>query len=300
MMLFSGSANPALAAKIAAKLAIPLSPTLIERFPDTETKISINATVRNKHVCIIQPTSSPVNDNIIELCLMTNALRRSGAAHITAVVPYFAYARQDLAATQANSALSAQAVANIFNSMQLDHLITLDLHNSKMSDMFNCKINNLSSLDVFMPELQSKKLYRPVIVAPDIGGSTRAGKLAKALNYELVILVKQRDKTSKTILGNVADRDCIIIDDIIATGSTICHAASALKAQGARKIYAYCTHPVLSGDALEKLYNSNNDEITLTDSIEFNDFNMYNDKLKTLSIAPFLANYLSEAQRKRF
>lgn len=295
MKLFSGSANRALANKLATALAIPLSNASINRFPDGEFDIQIQTKVRNQDVYIIQPTSPPVNDNLLELCLLTNALRRGGAKRITALVPYIGYSRQDFAAAKPGAPYSMQVIGNIINSLALDRLVTLDLHAAKITELFTCPVTNLSSLDIFMPDLLRKQHLNPVVVSPDLGGAARAKRFSRLLNCDLVVLQKQRTYNTsevRNILGIVKDRHCILIDDIIDTGTTIFNAAKALIKHGAKDIYVYATHAIFSKSALQLLNAAKIGEIVITDTIELQSYNMYNNTLKQFSIANLLADHL--------
>lgn len=297
MLLFSGSANRTLANKVAAALKIPLSNASIHRFSDGEYDIQVHTKVRNQDVYIIQPTSSPVNDNLIELCLLVNAIRRNGAKRITALVPYIGYSRQDFAACKAGTPYSMEVIVGILNSLGLDYLVTLDLHAAKTAELFACPVTNLSSLDIFTQDLRCKQHLKPIIVSPDLGGATRANKVAQLLQCDLVVMQKQRKYANTAITGisgNVKDRHCMLIDDIIDTGNTICNAANELNKHGAKAIYVYCTHAILSNYALQRLNAVKIAEIAITDSVELKSYNMYNNILKQFSIANLLADQVQK------
>ncbi|HSX20286.1 MAG TPA: ribose-phosphate diphosphokinase [Gammaproteobacteria bacterium] len=296
MLLFSGSANVSLATKVAAELDIPLAAANISRFPDGETQIHINTPLKGKHAFIIQSISPPVNDNLIELCLMSNALRRAGAKAITLIAPYIGYMRQDYAAAKRGEPLGSEVVASLINACQIDRLITVDLHSSRSAELFSTPILNLSSQNIFAHDVLNKQIPNPIIVAPDVGGALRARNFAKLLNLDLAVIQKLRTSAARTvdILGNVQNRNCIIIDDIIDSASTICNATHALKAYGAQRIFIYATHAVFSAYAARNIARSYYDEIVITDTIELQNTSLNCNNLRQISVVPMLAEVLKD------
>lgn len=270
--IFSGSSVLKLSRKISKYLYTELSDVNIGKFSDGETNINIKDSVRGKDVFVIQSTCFPVNDHLMELVLMIDSLYRASARRITAVIPYFGYARQDRKTGSTKTPIAAKIVADILSVVGTNRVLTVDLHTEQIQGFFNIPIENISGSEVILEDIRSKKLYDPIIVSPDIGGITRARTIAKLFgNIEIAVSDKNRPRanTSKTlqIIGNVKDRDCIIVDDIVDTGSTLCSTAEMLKKKGALKVIAYATHPVFSGDSLEKINNSFIDEMIVCDTI---------------------------------
>lgn len=277
MLLFSGSANRPLAEKLADALQIKLGSATINHFPDGECNITIHDNIRNQEVFIIQSTCAPVNHNIMELCLLIAAIRRAGAKYIHLIAPYFGYARQ---------ASSLHTVAAILCTAGIDRLITVDLHEPSYKKFFNCQVENLSAADIFLSDIKNKNLNSPIIVSPDVGGVNRAYYLSKLLNNSAVTFIAKKRQSNKVtalnIIGSVTNRDCIIIDDIIDTAQTLQTTASMLKTYGARNIYAYCTHGVLSANAIPRVTDSVCAEVVITDSIDINGIGCY--KLRKVSL----------------
>lgn len=271
-MLFGGNANPELANLIAKQLKLPLGKALVSQFSDGETLVELGENVRGRDVFIIQSTSAPTNDHLMELLLLADALRRASAAKITAVVPYFGYARQDRRVRSARVPITAKIIADMFASVGISRLVTVDLHADQIQGFFYMPVDNLYSTPAMLADITANYSKDVMIVSPDVGGVIRARAIAKRLNdTDLAIIDKRRPKANEAqvmhIIGDVKDRNCIIVDDIIDTASTLCRAVEALKNKGAAKVAAYITHPVLSGKAIENINSSVIDEIVVTDTI---------------------------------
>ncbi|MGB1093010.1 MAG: ribose-phosphate pyrophosphokinase, partial [Oceanobacter sp.] len=254
LMVFTGTANPELAQLVVERLDIPLGDADVGKFSDGEITINIDENVRGKDVFIIQPTCNPTNDNLMEVILMADGLRRASASRITAVVPYFGYARQDRRPRSARVPISARAVADMMAGAGIDRLLTVDLHADQIQGFFDIPVDNVYGSPVLLDDLERQNYDNPVVVSPDIGGVVRARAFAKQLDIDLAIIDKRRPKANVSevmnIIGEVKGRTCILVDDMVDTAGTLCHAASALKKFGAEKVVAYCTHPVLSGPAV--------------------------------------------------
>jgi len=294
-MLFSGTANPELAQQISKHLDLPLSKARIKRFSDGEINVKIENSVRGKDVFIIQPTSAPANANLMELLIMTDALKRSSANSITAVVPYYGYARQDRKA-EPRVPISAKLVANLMETAGITRMVTIDLHASQIQGFFDIPVDNLYGAILFKEYIQMKNFKNPVIASPDIGGVARARYFAKSLGLEMVIVDKRREKANESevmnVIGEVEDKDVIMIDDMIDTAGTMVKAASALKKLGATSVMACCTHPVLSGPAYERIQEGELDELVITDTIATTDNANKCDKIKVLSTGAMLAEVI--------
>lgn len=294
-VLISGNANRPLSEKIATYLKQPLSKTLVSQFSDAETRVEISESVRDKDVYIIQPTSAPTNHHIMELLLIIDAVKRASAKRITAVIPYFGYARQDKRLRSATVPISAKVVADLLATVGIDHIITMDLHAEQLQGFFAKPIDNLYTTKVFLEDILEKKLNHPLVVSPDIGGVVRARAFAEKLNdSELAIIDKRRPNPNAVevmnIIGNVKDRHCVIIDDMVDTANTVCRAATALKAQGAKSIIAYITHAVLSGNAVNNINASPIDELVVTDTIPLNAEAEACKKIRVHSVATLIAD----------
>ncbi len=283
--VFSGTANEAFSKAVAKYLSIPLSEATINRFSDGEISIQISESVRGRDVFIIQSTCAPANANLMELLIMTDALKRSSANSITAIVPYFGYARQDRKAAP-RVPISAKLVANLFETAGIDRVVTLDLHAGQIQGFFDIPVDNLYGSIVFTDYLKRKNLKNPIIASPDIGGVARARNFAKNMGLEIVIVDKRREKANESevmnIIGNVEGKDVILIDDMIDTAGTIVKAAAALKKNGATSVMAFCSHPVLSGPAHDRILNGDLDELVVTDTIPLS---QENEKVTVLSVA---------------
>ena len=283
--VFSGTANEAFSKSVAKYLSVPLSEATINRFSDGEISIQISESVRGRDVFIIQSTCAPANANLMELLIMTDALKRSSAKSITAIVPYFGYARQDRKAAP-RVPISAKLVANLFETAGIDRVVTLDLHAGQIQGFFDIPVDNLYGSIVFRDHVRRKNLKNPIIASPDIGGVARARSFAKDMGLEIVIVDKRREKANESevmnIIGNVEGKDVILIDDMIDTAGTIVKAASALKKNGATSVMAFCSHPVLSGPAHDRILNGELDELVVTDTIPLS---QENEKITVLSVA---------------
>jgi len=293
LTVFSGNANPALAGEIAKCLGLPLGRAMVGRFSDGEVNVEVMENVRAQDVFVVQPTCAPGNDNLMELLVMLDALKRSSAARLTAVVPYFGYARQDRRPRTARVAISAKLVASMIKEAGADRVLTVDLHADQIQGFFDIPTDNIYASPVLMSELWRKQLPNPIVVSPDVGGVVRARALAKQLETELAIIDKRRPRTNEAkvmhIIGEVDGRSCILIDDMVDTANTLCEAAAALKAQGAVKVLACCTHPVLSGPAVERITASQLDELLVTNSIPLSEAAQDCPVIKQSSIAELLA-----------
>ncbi len=295
--VFSGTSNPELATQIACLLGLSLGIAQVTSFADGESKVQIQTPVTNKTIFIIQATAPPVNNNLIELCQMANALKLAGAKSIVAVMPYFGYARQDAHTRKPGECDSAALVMGILNAASVDKIITVDLHNPSLCKSTKPKIHNISTVDLIHNDIQRQGITTPVIVAPDIGAVWRAQPLAQLLNAELAIIPKPgRAAPSRTLplFGAVQGRACIVLDDIIDSGKTICHAISQLNLAQASKIYVYATHGILSTGALERLNAAQCKNIMLFNSINNRQIPPQNSKFRFLSIASAIAINISQ------
>jgi len=271
--LFSGSANPKVAKEIAEYLDVPLSKMTVNRFSDGEINVQIGESVRGIDCFIIQPTCAPANDNLMELLIIVDAMRRASAKSITAIVPYFGYARQDRKAAP-RVPITAKLVANMMEKAGIDRVVTIDLHAGQIQGFFDIPVDNLYGSILFFEYFKQKQLKNPIIASPDIGGVARARYFASKLGLDMVIVDKRREKANESevmnIIGDVKDKDVILIDDMVDTAGTIVKAAQALKEKGANSVMAFATHGVLSGPAIERIKNSVLDELIITDTIPFN------------------------------
>ncbi|MBD3792968.1 MAG: ribose-phosphate pyrophosphokinase [Campylobacterales bacterium] len=291
-MLFSGTANEALAEEVSRYLDQPLSKAKITRFSDGEINIKIKESVRGKDVFIIQSTSAPANANLMELLIMVDALKRSSAKSITAVVPYYGYARQDRKA-EPRVPISAKLVANLMETAGITRVVTVDLHASQIQGFFDIPVDNLYGAVLFNDYVKSKNLKNPIIASPDIGGVARARYFAKTLDLDMVIVDKRREKANESevmnVIGNVEGKDVIMIDDMVDTAGTMVKAAAALKKLGATSVMACCTHPVLSGLAYERIEKGELDELVITNTIPIS---QESSKIKVLSTARMLGEVI--------
>ena len=277
---------------VAKYLGIPLSEASIKRFSDGEISVQIGESVRGKDVFIIQPTCAPANINLMELLILTDALKRSSASSITAVVPYFGYARQDRKAAP-RVPITAKLVANMMQTAGIDRVVTMDLHAGQIQGFFDIPVDNLYGTIVFLDYVKSKNLKNPIVASPDVGGVARARSLAKSLNLDMVIVDKRREKANESevmnIIGDVNGKDVILIDDMIDTAGTIVKAAEVFKKNGATSVMAFCTHPVLSGPAYERINSGALDELVTTDTIPLKEQSPY---IKVLSTAPLFGEVI--------
>ncbi|WP_297945935.1 ribose-phosphate pyrophosphokinase [uncultured Campylobacter sp.] len=290
--IFSGTANPEFAKKISKYLSLPLSECAIKTFSDGEISVQIGESVRGKDVFVIQPTCAPANSNLMELLILTDALKRSSANSITAVVPYFGYARQDRKAAP-RVPISAKLVANMMQTAGINRVVTMDLHAGQIQGFFDVPVDNLYGSLIFLDYLKEKNLKNPIIASPDVGGVARARSFAKKLSLDLVIVDKRREEANKSevmnIIGDVAGKDVILIDDMIDTAGTIVKAAGAFKEQGAKSVSAFCTHAVLSGPAYERIESGALDGLVVTDTIPLK---QESDRIKVISVAPLFGEVI--------
>ena len=293
LMVFTGNANKDLAKKVASNLGLKLGEATVGNFSDGETMLELLENVRGKDVFILQSTSFPTNDNLMEIMVMVDALRRSSAARITAAIPYLGYSRQDRRPRSARVAITAKVVANMLTGVGVDRLLTMDLHSDQIQGFFDIPVDNIYATPVLLDDLVKQNYQDPVIVSPDVGGVVRARACAKILGSDLAIIDKRRPKPNVSevmnIIGDVKDRTCIIIDDIVDTANTLSEAALALKKHGAKKVVAYATHPIFSGDAINSINNSELDEIVITDTITLEKNATDCEKIRQLSVAKILA-----------
>jgi len=293
LMVFAGNANPALAEDIAKHLGIPLGDASISKFSDGEISVEIRENVRGKDVFIIQPTCAPTNDSLMELLLVADAMHRASANRITAVVPYFGYARQDRRVRSARVAISAKVVADMISAVGIHRVLTVDLHAEQIQGFFSIPVDNVYGSPLLTDDIERQNYENLTVVSPDIGGVVRARAIAKQLNVELAIIDKRRPQANVAqvmhIIGEVKGRTCLIVDDMVDTAGTLCKAAAALKEQGATKVVAYCTHPVLSGAAFENINESELDSLVVTDTIPLHEKFKKCSKVRQLSMAKLLA-----------
>ncbi len=288
-VLFTGNANPALAQDIATHLSIGLGKAKVARFSDGEVDVEIEQNVRARDIFVVQPTCRPTNENLMELCIMVDALKRASARRVTAVIPYFGYARQDRRPRSTRVPISARVVANLLEAVGVERLLTMDLHADQIQGFFNIPVDNIYASPVLLSDLQSKRYSDLVVVSPDVGGVVRARALAKQAGCELAIIDKRRPKANESevmhVIGDIEGRNCVIMDDMIDTAGTLVKAAEVLKERGAKKVFAYCTHAVFSGPAIERIQNSKLDEVVVTDTIPLDDGGRQCNKVRQLSVA---------------
>jgi ribose-phosphate pyrophosphokinase len=294
MAVFTGNANPQLAQDIARHLMVPLGRAAVSRFSDSECTVELLENVRGRDVFIVQPTCSPANDHLMELLVMTDACRRASAARITAVIPYFGYARQDRRPRAMRVAITAKLVANMIASAGVNRVLTVDLHADQIQGFFDIPVDNVYASPVLLGDAWKQKYDDLMVVSPDVGGVVRARALAKRLDdAELAIIDKRRPRPNESevmnIIGEVRGKTCVLIDDLVDTAGTLCHAAEALKSNGAKKVLAYITHPVLSGPAIDRISQSQLDELVVTDTIPLSEDARNCKKIRQLSVAGLLA-----------
>ncbi len=298
MMVFAGNANPGLAHDIVDHLGIPLGKAVVGRFSDGEIMVEIMENVRGRDVFIVQPTCAPTNDNLMELCVMIDAFRRSSAGRVTAVMPYFGYARQDRRPRSARVPITAKVVANMLEAAGTDRVLTVDLHADQIQGFFDIPVDNVYASPLLLGDIWRRHAQENVmVVSPDVGGVVRARALAKRLDdADLAIIDKRRPRANEAkvmhIIGEVEGRSCVLIDDLVDTAGTLCQAATALKEHGATRVVAYCTHPVLSGPAVDNIETSQLDELVVTDTIPLGERAQACGKIRQLSIAEMLAETL--------
>jgi len=293
-MVFTGNANPELARLIVERLDLPLGEATCGQFSDGEITVEIKENVRGKDVFIIQPTCVPTNDNIMEVLLMADALRRSSAGRVTAVIPYYGYARQDRRVRSARVPISAKVVADMLQTAGVDRVLTVDLHADQIQGFFNIPMDNIYGSPILLDDIEKQDYENLMVGSPDVGGVVRARAIAKQLDdADLAIIDKRRPQANEAqvmhIIGDVTDRTCVLVDDMVDTAGTLCKAADALKQFGAKKVVAYCTHPVLSGSALDNIRNSQLDELVVTDTVPLTDEAKACGKIRQLTLAGLLA-----------
>ena len=294
LMLCTGNANPALAASIAKHLQVPLGKVVVGAFSDGETMVEVAENVRGRDAIVIQSTCAPTNDNFMQLLIMVDALRRASAQSITAVVPYLGYARQDRRPRSARVPVTAKVVANMITHVGTTRFLTVDLHAEQIQGFFDIPMDNVYASPVLLGDIWKHEYEDLMVVSPDVGGVVRARAIARRLdNADLAIIDKRRPKANESrvmnIIGDVANRTCVMVDDMVDTAGTLCSAASALKESGAKKVVAYCTHPVLSGNAIEKICGSPLDELVVTDTIPLSQEARDSCKIRQLSVSGLLA-----------
>jgi ribose-phosphate pyrophosphokinase len=293
LMVFTGTANFDLAEKVSSHLEMKLGKASVGHFSDGETTVELLENVRGKDVFILQSTSNPTNDNLMEIMVMVDALRRSSAARITAAIPYLGYSRQDRRPRSARVAITAKVVANMLTSVGVNRLLTMDLHSDQIQGFFDIPVDNIYATPVLLEDLSKQNYQDVVIVSPDVGGVVRARACAKILGSDLAIIDKRRPKPNVSevmnIIGDVNGRICVIIDDIVDTANTLSEAAVALKKHGAKKVVAYATHPIFSGSAIDLINKSQLDEIVITDTITLSQDARNSKKIRQVSVAEILA-----------
>ena len=293
IMVFTGNANPELARAITRHLDIPLGQASVSSFSDGEISVEIRENVRGKDIFIIQPTCKPTNDNLMELMVMIDAMKRASAYRITAVIPYYGYARQDRRVRSQRVPITAKVVANMLTSVGVDRVLTVDLHADQIQGFFDRPVDNVYASPILMGDIWKQKYPEMIVVSPDVGGVVRARAVAKQLGAELAIIDKRRPKPNMAkvmnIIGDVEGKTCIIVDDMVDTAGTLCQAAGALKEHGAQAVYAYCTHPVLSGKAIDNLNDSVINQLIVTDTIPLSPEAKDCERVRVVSVAWMLA-----------
>ena len=294
LMVFTGNANPKLAADVVRRLGITLGSATVGRFSDGEVNVELLENVRGKDVFVLQPTCQPTNDNLMEMLVLVDALKRASAGRITAAIPYFGYARQDRRPRSARVPITAKVVANMLQAVGVQRLLTMDLHADQIQGFFDVPVDNVYAAPVLLNDLDKQKYNDLMVVSPDVGGVVRARAFAKRLECDLAIIDKRRPKANvaevMNIIGEVEGRTCVIMDDIVDTAGTLCKAATALKANGARRVLAYCTHAVLSGAAAARITDSDLDELVVTDTIPLREDARECAKIRQVSVASLLAD----------
>ena len=293
LMVFTGNANPKLAADVVKRLNISLGRATVGRFSDGEVNVELLEHVRGRDVFVLQSTCAPTNDSLMELMVLVDALKRASAGRITAAIPYFGYARQDRRPRSARVAITAKVVANMLQAAGVDRVLTVDLHADQIQGFFDIPVDNVYATPILLGDIWKQRYENLMVVSPDVGGVVRARALAKRLECDLAIIDKRRPKANVSevmhIIGDVTGRTCIIMDDMVDTAGTLCKAADALKAHGASRVLAYCTHPVLSGSAVERVKESVLDELVVTDTIPLREDAKASGKIRQVSIAELLA-----------
>lgn len=298
LMVFTGNANPELAQKIVGNLGIPLGDASVGQFSDGEINVEINENVRGRDVFVLQSTCAPTNNHIMELLLIVDAMHRASAGRITAVMPYFGYARQDRRVRSSRVPISAKVVADMMASVGVDRMLTVDLHSEQIQGFFDIPVDNVYGSPVLLADIEQQGFENLIVVSPDVGGVVRARAVAKQLDIDLAIIDKRRPAANvaevMNLIGEVEGKTCLLVDDMVDTAGTLCNAASALKDHGANKVVAYCTHPILSGPAIERINRSKLDELVITDSIPRSKESLGCKRIRELT----LSNMLAEAMRR--
>ena len=293
LMVFTGNANPKQAEAVAAHLGLQLGRATVGRFSDGEAMVELLENVRGRDVFVLQSTCHPTNDNLMEIMLMVDSLKRASAGRITAAIPYFGYARQDRRPRSVRVPISAKIVANMLTAVGVDRVLTVDLHADQIQGFFDIPVDNIYATPVLLADVREKRYDNLMVVSPDVGGVLRARAMAKQLNVDLAIIDKRRPKANVAevmhIIGDVAGRTCLIMDDMVDTANTLVKAAQALKAHGAARVIAAATHPVLSGQAIERIISSELDELVVTDTIPLSEEAKACSKIRVLPLAPMLA-----------
>ncbi|MDO5693292.1 MAG: ribose-phosphate pyrophosphokinase [Pseudomonadota bacterium] len=301
-LVFTGNANPALAAEIASQLGIALGAADVGRFSDGEVTVEIKQNVRARDVFVVQSTCAPTNENLMELLIMVDALKRSSAERISAVIPYFGYARQDRRPRSTRVPISAKVVANMLQAVGVSSVIMMDLHADQIQGFFDIPVDNIYASPVLLGDLRQKNYDDLLVVSPDVGGVVRARALAKQLGCDLAIIDKRRPKANVSevmhVIGDIEGRNCVIMDDMIDTAGTLVKAAEVLKERGAKKVYAYCTHPIFSGPAIERIaQGAALDEVVVTNTIPLSDAAAQCPKIRQVSVAPLIAQTIGRIAR---
>ncbi|MET0218162.1 MAG: ribose-phosphate pyrophosphokinase [Burkholderiales bacterium] len=293
LMVFTGNANPKLAEDVVRHLHINLGRAVVSRFSDGEVMVEILENVRGKDVFVLQSTCAPTNDSLMEVLVIVDALKRASAGRITAAIPYFGYARQDRRPRSARVPITAKVVANMLTSVGVDRMLTMDLHSDQIQGFFDIPVDNVYATPILLADLWKHEYPNMIVVSPDVGGVVRARAVAKRLDCDLAIIDKRRPRpniaTVMNIIGDVAGRTCVIMDDLVDTANTLCEAAVALKENGAERVVAYCTHAVLSGTAVQRIENSTLDQLVVTDTIPLRDDAKRSKRIRCVSAAELMA-----------
>jgi len=294
LMIFAGNANLKLANDIARELGVPMGKAIVDRFSDGEVAVEIMENIRGREIYLIQPTCAPTADNFVELLVLVDALKRASASHVTAVIPYFGYARQDRRPRSSRVPITAKVAAKMISTVGTDRVITIDLHADQIQGFFDIPVDNVYASPLTLADIWRKQGSEDlVVVSPDVGGVVRARAIAKRLDSELAIIDKRRPRANvarvMNIIGDVDGKNCVMVDDMVDTAGTLCSAAGALKEHGARRVVAYCVHPVLSGPAIDNINNSELDELVVTDTIPLSASALECSKIRQLSVAQMLA-----------
>lgn len=302
-MVFTGNANPLLAEAVAHHLGVPLGRATVGRFSDGEVMVEVQDNVRGRDVFILQSTCAPTNDHLMEIMLLADALRRASAGRITAAMPYFGYARQDRRVRSARVPIAARVVADMLTGVGVNRVLTMDLHSDQIQGFFDVPVDNVYSTPILLADIRAQNYEDLIVVSPDVGGVVRARATAKLINNaDLAIIDKRRPKPNVAkvmhIIGDVKDRTCVIMDDLVDTANTLCEAAGALKEHGAKRVVAYCTHAVLSGSAVERVSNSDLDELVVTDTIPLREHARACSRIRVLPSAQLMAETVRRINRE--